>query len=54
MIVLHCKAGGETDGENNLMLLIGMEEEWTTIEFKNWDSKTIIGCLEDKVWGKQV
>ena len=41
--VLHCKAGGEPDGSNNVMLLKRMDEEWTTIELKTWASKNISG-----------
>ena len=31
-----------------------MEDEWTTTEWNNWDSKTISVCLEPGVGGKQV
>ena len=31
-----------------------MEEEWTPIELNTWYSKTICGCLEARVGGKQV
>ena len=51
MIVLHCKAGGETDGSQNVVLLIQVEEGWTPVELKTWSYRTIIGCLETRVGG---
>ena len=54
MRVLHIKVWGANCGANNIMLLIQMEEEWTPIEFKTWDSNTISGCLEAMVGRKQV
>ena len=52
--VLYCKAGGATEEAHNVMLLRQMEEDWTPIELKNWYYKTFIGCLKDRVGGKQV
>ena len=52
--VLHCKAGGATYGAHNGMLSIQREEEWKPIELNTWTSKTISGCLEARVEGKQV
>ena len=52
--VLHHKSGGETDGAQNAMLLRQREEDYNPIELKNWDSKTISGCLKARVGGKQV
>ena len=51
--VLHLKAGRETDGEKNIMLLRRMEEEWTHIVLKTRNSKTISGCFEAKIGGDQ-
>ena len=51
---IHRKVGGVTDGSNNLMLPWLMEEEWTPIELKTWDSNTISGWLYARVGGKQV
>ena len=47
--LLHCKAGGATNGEQNVMLLRQMKEEWTPIELKTWASRTISGFLEDRI-----
>ena len=52
--VLDLKAGGATDGENNIMLLRRLEEEWNPIVLKTWASKNISGCLGDKFLAKQV
>ena len=34
--VLHCKAGGSTDGAKHIILLRQVEEEWNYIVFKTW------------------
>ena len=52
--VLHCKAGGATDGAKNLMLLRRVDEEWTPIVLKTWALKTISDSLEAKFGGKPV
>ena len=31
-----------------------MEEDWTLVLLKTWESKTISGFLEDNIGGKQV
>ena len=36
------------------MLLRQMKEEWTPIELKTWASRTISGCIEDRVGGEKV
>ena len=53
VLAVQSKAGGETDGAKNLMLLRRVEEDWTPIVLKTWESKTISGSLEAEVGGKQ-
>ena len=52
--VLHDKAGGETDGAQNIVLMMRMEEKLTTVKIKTWESWTVSGCLYERVGGKQV
>ena len=41
--VLNCKSGGSTDGAKHIILLRQVKEEWTSIVFKTWVSKTVSG-----------
>ena len=54
MRVLYHKPGGDTDGEQNIILIMIMEEKLTPIKLKTWASWTVIGCLDARVGGKQV
>ena len=47
--VLHRKAGGATDGAQNIILMMRMEEKLTPINIKTWESQTIGGCLDTRV-----
>ena len=52
--VLHHKLGGTTDGAQNIMLMMKMEEKLNNIKIKTWESQTVSGCLDTRVGGKQV
>ena len=52
--VLHRKAGGATDGAQNIILMMRMEEKLNPINIKTWASRTISGCLDTRVGGKKV
>ena len=54
MRVLHCKAGGATDGAQNIILMMRMDEKLTPIKIKTWASGTVSGCLDTRVGGKKV
>ena len=44
--VLHRKSGGETDGAQNIILMMKMEDKLTPIKLNTWVSRTVSGCLE--------
>ena len=52
--VLHHKAGGATDGAQNIILMMRMEEKLTRIKIKKWASQTVSGCLYERFGGKKV
>ena len=54
MRVLHHKAGGVTDGAQNIILMMRMEEKLNPIKIKNWESQTVSGCLYESVGVNQV
>ena len=39
------------DGAQNIILMVRMEEKLTPIKLKTWVSRTVVGCLEEKVGG---
>ena len=54
MRILYRKAGVETDGAQNVILMMRMEEKLTSIKIKTWASRTVSGCLNTRVGGNKV
>ena len=54
MRVLHLKSGGATDGAQNIILMMRMEEKLTPIKLNALESQTVSGCLEAIVGLNQV
>ena len=54
MRVLYLKSGGATDGVQNIILMMRMEEKLTPIKLKTWASWTVSGCLAERAGVKQV
>ena len=52
--LFHHKSGGATDGAQNIILMMRMEEKLTPINIKTWASQTNSGCLDIRVGGKNV
>ena len=53
MWVLYLKYGGATDGIQNIILMMRMEDKFTLMKLNTWASRTVSGCLEARVGGKQ-
>ena len=51
--VLYLKYGGATDGIQNIILMMRMEDKFTLMKLNTWASRTVSGCLEARVGGKQ-
>ena len=51
---LHQKSGGATDGAQNIIIMMRMEEKLTPNKIHTWASRTVSGWLEARVGGKQV
>ena len=51
---LHHREGGETDGAQNIILMMKMEEKLNPINLKTWVSRTVSGCLEARVGRNKV
>ena len=41
------------DGIQNIILMMRMEEKLTYISIKTWASRTVSGCLYERVGGKE-
>ena len=54
MWVLQRKPVGAMDGSKNIIMMMSMEDNLTTIKLKNWVSRTVRWCLGERVGGKQV
>ena len=54
MQVLYFKSGEATDGVQNIILMMRMEEKLTPINLKTWASWTVSGYLKSRVQVKQV
>ena len=52
--LLHRKPGGAMDSAQNMILMMRMEENLTTIKIKTWASRTVSGWLYERVGGNQV
>ena len=53
MRVLYLKSGGATEGVQNIILMMRMEEKLTPININTWASRTVSRCLEARVGVKQ-
>ena len=53
MRLLHHKSGGATDGAENIILMMRMEESLTPIKIRTWESCAVRGCLYEMVKGKK-
>ena len=54
MQILHRKEGGAMDGVQNIILMMRMEDKLTPIKINTWAYRTVRGCLDTRVGGKQV
>ena len=54
MRVLHHKSGGATDGAQNIILMMRIEEKLNPIEIKTCASCTVSGSLETRVGVKKI
>ena len=52
--VSYRKEGGATDGAQNIVLMMRMEEKLTPTKLNTWAYPTVSGCLEERVGVKHV